>query len=63
MATKKRSFRLNPLQAEVVKFALLYFLASLDDGSTTLSKAFKESAETLYQKLENYQWEVTTNEP
>ena len=58
MATKRRSFRLNRLDAEVVEFALLYFIHSFNEDSETLFKAYKESAEKLSKKLANYEWEV-----
>lgn len=55
---KKRSFRLSQLQGDVVKFALLYFINAVDGKNSPLAQTYKTKAEELYNKLDNYEWEV-----
>lgn len=59
MANKrKRSFRLSEVQADVVKFALLFLLADSNQSKEPLFNAYHEAAQKLYSKLENYEWEI-----
>lgn len=54
---KKRSFRLSEVQADAVKFALLYFLASFSEDKEPLYHAYTNAIRKLYEKLDNYEWE------
>lgn len=57
---KKRSFRLSETQAEIAIIALTYFIVK--NGESPEWAAHLKGAETLLNKLENYNWEVIENE-
>lgn len=56
MAYRKRSFRLSEVQAEVVMFVLLYYLAASQNATSPLQQAHRKSSEILYKKLSTYEF-------
>ena len=60
MAVKKRSFRINRLDAEAVQFALLFYLTSCPVEESPVFNCYRKAIERIYTKIDEYEWEVET---
>lgn len=58
MSPRKRSFRLNEVDGEVVRFALYRFLIDTNYETTKTERALRPLAEKLAERLDNYEWRI-----